>query len=123
MSFKISMLFLLLFFLLSVGADAKPLHSEAWYQARWCESRGTTEFVLPDETRVDCLTATHAIEFDFGEKWAESIGQSLYYAAMTGKRAGVGLIIEDYRELRFWLRLQTVIKKYKLPIDSWIVRP
>jgi hypothetical protein len=42
--------------------------------------------VLPDGTRCDCLTDTHAIEFDFGNKWAEAIGQSAYYALQTGKK-------------------------------------
>ena len=35
--------------------------------------------VLPDGTRCDCLTDTHAIEFDFGSNWAEAIGQSAHY--------------------------------------------
>jgi len=29
---------------------------------------------LPDKTRIDCLTTTHAVEHDFGSKWAEAIG-------------------------------------------------
>jgi hypothetical protein len=38
-----------------------------WYQQKWCEARkGQVEVVLPDGTRCDCLTDTHAIEFDFG---------------------------------------------------------
>ena len=37
----------------------------------------------------------HAIEFDFAEKWAESIGQALHYSFMTGKRAKVVLILEN----------------------------
>lgn len=48
--------------------------------------------VLQDGTRCDCITATHAIEFDFAHKWAEAIGQSLHYAGLTGKRAGIVLI-------------------------------
>jgi hypothetical protein len=37
--------------------------------------RGQVEVVLPDGTRCDCLTETHAIEFDFGRGWGEAIGQ------------------------------------------------
>jgi len=57
------------------------------------------EVVLPDKTRCDCLTETHAIEFDFGSKWAEAIGQALYYAIHANKRAGIVLVLEkkDYR--------------------------
>jgi len=36
-----------------------------------------------------------AIEIDFAEKWAESIGQSLYYSIQTGRRTGGAI---DYGE-------------------------
>lgn len=36
------------------------------------------EYVLPDRTRVDCLTDEYAIEIEFAENWAESIGQAMY---------------------------------------------
>jgi len=46
---------------------AKREHPEKWYQAKWCEEqKGRVEVVLPDGTRCDCVTDTHAIEFDFG---------------------------------------------------------
>ncbi len=46
---------------------AKREHPEKWYQKRWCmEQGGQIEVVLPDRTRCDCVTDTHAIEFDFG---------------------------------------------------------
>lgn len=28
--------------------------------------------ILPDRTRRNCLTRTPAVEYDFGNKWAES---------------------------------------------------
>jgi hypothetical protein len=57
-------------------AFASNVHPEAYYQDKWCSvNKGQTEYRLEDNTRVDCLTDTHAIEFDFAEKWAESIGQ------------------------------------------------
>jgi hypothetical protein len=53
---------------------AKREHPEKWYQKQWCEKRnGQIEVVLADGTRCDCLTNTHAIEFDFGNNWAELI--------------------------------------------------
>jgi hypothetical protein len=46
---------------------AKREHPEKWYQQKWCEAnKGQVEVVLPDGTRCDCVTDTHAIEFDFG---------------------------------------------------------
>lgn len=98
---------------------AKRRLPEKSYQEQWCKGRGQVEFVLPDKTRCDCLTATHAVEFDFGSKWAEAIGQSLYYSLQTGKRAGVVLILEDVKDRRYWLRLNSTIQHFKLPIDTW----
>lgn len=66
-----------------------------------------------------CLTTKNAIEFDFGKKWAEAIGQSLYYSLQTGKRAGVVLILETPKDRKFWIRLNSTIDFYKLPIDTW----
>jgi hypothetical protein len=74
---------------------------------------------MPDGTRCDCLTDTHAIEFDFGNKWAEAIGQSAYYALQTNKKAGVVLILETLKEKKYWIRLNSTIEHFALPIDTW----
>jgi len=101
-------------------ADAKRLHFEKWYQQQWCQEQGgRVEVVLADRTRCDCLTQTHAIEFDFGSKWAEAIGQALHYGLQTGKRPGIVLILEDTKDYKYWIRLNTIIDNYKLPIDTW----
>ena len=102
----------------------EKLHHEKWYQERWCKANGgQMEVVLPDKTRCDCLTDTHAIEFDFGKKWAESIGQALYYSIQTGKRAGVVLILEKPGDYKYWIRLNTIIEHFSLPIDTWKTAP
>ena len=78
---------IILLLMAAAPAWAGHKHPEEWYQEKWCrEQRGQAEVVLPDRTRCDCLTKTHAIEFDFGPKWAEAIGQALYYGMQTGKR-------------------------------------
>lgn len=79
--------------------------------------------VLPDHTRCDCFTRTPAIEFDFGNNWAEAIGQSLYYSIQTGKKAGIALILEKPSDYKYWIRLNTVIAENNLKIDTWQVRP
>lgn len=107
--------------LISSPALAKRKQHERAYQEQWCKSKGQTEVRQSDRTRVDCLTATHAIEFDFANKWAESIGQALGYAMMTSKRAGVVLIVEDKKNYTKWLKLNSVIMHHKLPIDTWII--
>ena len=72
-------------------------HNEASYQQVYCSMHnGIEEYELPDKTRVDCLTETHAIEFDFAAvKWAESIGQSAWYGLQTGKKPKVVLILDS----------------------------
>jgi hypothetical protein len=110
-------------FFVSSLAFAKNDHPEKWYQRTWClEKKGQIEVVLPDKTRCDCLTDAHAVEFDFAKKWAEAIGQSLYYSLQTGKRAGVVLIMENpKRDYKYWLRLNSTIEHFKLPIDTWTI--
>ena len=94
-------------------------HPEKWYQKKWCEEqKGRVEVVLPDGTRCDCVTATHAIEFDFGNNWAEAIGQSSYYSIQTKKNAGIVLILETMMDRKYWIRLNTTIEHFRLPIDT-----
>lgn len=107
--------------LLLALAAAAPA-AEADYQMPWCAAAGgVAEYVLPDRTRVDCLTESHAVEHDFARKWAEAIGQALYYAARTGKRAGVVLIIEQWSDLHYVDRLFAAITTHRLPIDVWLI--
>lgn len=74
------------------------------------------EFVLKDRTRVDCLTDEYAIEVDFAKKWAESIGQSLYYAHMTDKKPAVGLIMDSIKDTRYYKRLDVIAKEQGIKI-------
>lgn len=113
-----------LLFLFCSPAWAKRINPEKYYQEKWCvEKSGKVEVVLPDRTRCDCLTKTHAVEFDFGNKWAEAIGQSLYYSIQTGKKAGIALILEKPSDYKYWIRLNTVIAENNLKIDTWQVGP
>lgn len=99
---------------------AKRLHSENWYRDRWCsEKAGLSEVVLPDQTRCDCIISEHAVEVEFADKWAEAIGQSLFYSLQTGKKAGIYLIMEDEKDRKYWIRLNSTIQHFNLPIDTW----
>lgn len=116
--FKYAVLVLLM--TLPLPALATHEHVEKWYQQRWCSSHGgEMEVVLPDSTRIDCLTSKNAIEFDFGPKWAESLGQALHYGALTGRRAGIVLILENPGDERYYERLKETIEHYRLPVDLW----
>lgn len=113
----------LFFYLLLLPAPALAF-PEKHYQEKWCaEQGGQSEVVLADKTRADCITATHAIEFDFGKKWAEAIGQSLYYSLQTGKRAGVVLIFTKPEDRKYWIRLNSTIQHFGLPVDTWEMGP
>lgn len=101
-------------------SEAKRLHIEQYYQIKWCqENNGKTEVVLKDRTRVDCLTETHAIEFDFADKIYEGMTQALHYGMMTGKKPGLVLIIEKERDRKYIERAKKIIKYFSLPIDLW----
>jgi hypothetical protein len=92
------------------------------YQQEWCSQyRGRTEVRLPDGTRCDCLTDRYAIVFAFGEEWVEAIGQALYYAVQTGKRAGVVLILEDQNDYRYFTRLNSTIQYHRLNLKIWLI--
>ncbi len=109
----LAVLFLLLFAMKSADAVSHK-HSESSYQHAWCFAHsGIEEYENKDYTRVDCLTAYHAVEFDFANKWAESIGQALYYQEMTGKKAMVVLILEHPKDqMVYFNRVKRLAEKY-----------
>ena len=111
--YKITIIFLLLLPDFVIGATEKD------HQVKYCD--GVIEHYLPDKTRVDWLTESHAIEYDYGRKWAEAIGQSLHYAAMTGKEAGIVIIYKGEKDDRYITRMNNVINRYQLPIKVWLV--
>ena len=107
--------------LLAFSLEAKHLHKEKVYQEHFCKAYdGITEYRLKDKTRVDCLIKDYAIEVDFAQKWAESIGQSLYYASQTSRKPAVLLIMEDKKKDQKYLdRLENVSKRHN--INIWII--
>lgn len=90
----------------------------------YCECTIQTEYVLKDKTRVDIITDTHVIEIDYASDFYEAIGQSLFYAEMTGLRPGILLhmqsgIKKKEDSKRYLDRLLIVAKKYKITV--WIL--
>jgi hypothetical protein len=99
----------------------KRKNLEKYYQSLWdLNTERKFEVRLHDCSRCDCVTSTHAIEFDFSENWMKAVGQSLNYARHTGKRAGIVLIIPENND-KHWIRLNDFIVHYNLPIDTWKV--
>lgn len=80
---------------------------------------GEMEVKLTDKSRVDIVTDTFAIEVEFAKKWAESIGQSLYYAYVLEKKPGIVLIIEKESDNNFLKRLLVVTTKQNITV--WLL--
>lgn len=92
------------------------------YQKYWCDKHGgQLEYRLEDGTRVDCLTRDFAVEVEFAHKWAEAIGQSLFYGRMTDRRPGIVLIMREKGDERFLKRLRKVAGDDGIKV--WTVKP
>ena len=116
----------LLLFLITASAisgcfGSRVLH-EIDYQSHWCNKhKGVLEYHLSDGTRVDCLTSEYAVEVEYARKWAEAIGQALFYAKMTDKKPGIVLIMNEKGDERFAKRLRAVASQEKIKV--WTIRP
>jgi hypothetical protein len=100
-----------------LSVQAKRLNPESYYQNLWCnEQKGQTEYELEDLTRVDCLLKDKAVEFDFANKWAECIGQSLYYGIMTNRTPVCALIMEKESDIRYLKRIEKLKEKLQLEV-------
>jgi len=108
-----------LLLLLSLSINAKEIDTSK----PWCiENGGEPQIVLFDRTEVDCLMEYHAVEADFAHKWYEAVGQSLHYAAITGKLPGILLIVKNVSDRKYVRRLYAVINEYQLPITVWVTK-
>lgn len=105
------------------ASEAAHIYPERTYQDYWCTTRGgKTEVRLPDKARVDCVLNDYAIEFDFANKWSESIGQSLYYGHCLNKKSGIVLIMENYdKDLKYLKRLTKVANLHNITV--WVLTP
>lgn len=116
---KILILFVILFQLSAICVEPKKhVYPEKDYQKCWCDANnGLLEVVLPDKARIDCMTNKYAMEVDFAPKWAESIGQSLYYGAATGKQPAILLIIENpEKEQRYLDRILKIAPVHNIEV-------
>lgn len=117
-------LFSMLFLTIS-PVRAKRLYPEATYQKKWCEAKGgTLEYVLSDKARVDCLLPDLAVEFDFANKWAECIGQAIYYGKMTDRQAACVLIMENgEKDLKYLKRLRRAAYRKGVNMRTFTLKP
>lgn len=103
--------------LIAAPLFAKRIHPESFYQRQYAEKvGGETEVTAPDGTRCDILTHEYAIEADFADCWASSVGQSLGYGFQLNRKPAILLIMEHKEDERYFIRLGSIIEHYKLPI-------
>ena len=119
-------IFILMCIICTMPVQAKHLHKEAEYQAYWCNKQGgQMEYVLNDKARVDCLLPDLAVEVDFAPKWAECIGQAIYYGKKTNRTPACLLILEKEKDVRYLKRLRySVYKKKQItPFRTFTIKP
>ena len=111
---------ILQFLCLSLLPSAAFAQSEEWFARKaHAEIGGQLEVRLEDGTRCDLLTDTHAYEVESASNWKEAIGQSLHYALLTDRKAGIILILimQGNNPERYLRQLEAVIEVYGLPIE------
>lgn len=95
---------------------------EVFYVKSWCEAHNGVQFFnFKEMTRIDCLTETEAIEFDWAHKWYEAIGQSLYYGMLSWKQPAIVLIVGHDMDNKFVERAARTIEYYKLPVHVYVI--
>jgi hypothetical protein len=89
-------------------------------EAVWCQYvagrlRGSPrlEVRLSDGSRCDILTSTHAWEVDFAKKWHEGISQAVLYGKLTGRRAGLILLVNPERDQAFLQRARRTLSQHR----------
>lgn len=108
-------IFIAMCIICTMPVQAKHLYLEKDYQSHWCNAKGgQLEYVLPDKARIDCLLPDKAVEVDFAAKWAECIGQALYYGNMTNRIPACLLIMENgAKDNKYFYRLINATKDIK----------
>lgn len=124
---------------LVVGVSPASAGPDAHMQNRYCAGMNI-ESTLPDTTRADCISDTHAIEVEFTEYWAQALGQALHYALWTKeiseapkdfpswtrlingpRKAGIILVCRKAQDTcsDHYVRLYRVIQEFRLPVTIW----
>ena len=109
---SINIVLAVIVYFLAASAQGREKMYEKDYVKMYC--KGEIEYVLPDKTRVDCLTDEYAIEFDYAKKWAESIGQSLYYSRMTNRKPAVAIIIKSPSDEKYIERIHKALPNLRV---------
>ena len=97
-----------------------PRRTEAYYvrqiNAKHFAGKARIEATTVDGARCDILTPDMAIEVDYAPKWAEAIGQSLYYGIAFDRNPGIYLLMKGNSDRRYWSRCLAVCSNYGITL-------
>lgn len=96
--------------------------NEAFYRDAWTEKHGgQTEVRLPDGTRCDIVTETHAVEVEWAHKWYEGFGQALWYGFQLNKTPGIVLILRNEGDRKFLVRIRSLAAHHGIDLRVWVM--
>lgn len=115
---------------------AVPAHAQWPTENEWAKQNVQRYYAvngvrLWDGTQCDYVTDTHAIEIDWAKngKWAEAIGQALYYAEVLNKKPAIILLVRlnvepNIKALQkgYVYRCQTVCAKFGIKLYVELVK-
>jgi hypothetical protein len=116
----LKIILILLLTISNVNAKNKMLEKE--YQAIDCEARGGKSEVTIKGGRIDCETKYHVIEYDFANKWAECLGQIMYYSKMKNKIGLCVLIVENNSDYKYVKKLEEAISYHQVYISADVIK-
>lgn len=88
-----------------------------WAKVLAPKYQADVEVPVWDGTRCDLLNDDFAIEIDWAYKWAEAIGQALYYAIALDRRPAVLLLMKNgYKDRKYAHRCQAVCAKFDIKL-------
>lgn len=80
--------------------------------------QGKTHAKLSKTIQIDCLTETHAIEYDKASNWSEALEQIVYKSATTNKK--LGIVLTSVGDDKYYLsRLHKSLELHNLQVDVW----
>lgn len=94
------------------------------YKKKYCpiNLKGELDHVVDGSVTIDCLSDTHAYQFDFAKKWAEAIDLSNRISKVVGRKPGVVLIAKTQSEMSFVRRLDKAFAKNNSDISVNIIK-
>lgn len=122
MNFSASSGLALLLAALACGPAAARDRKEDRFALRICAGMQREVTVPPGGSRIDCVSATHAIEIDWTYRWAEAAGQAMHAGAGLGLIPGVALYCEPDGRSRCERKLQLLrglFWRYRVRATIW----